>query len=257
MYNMDYREEFYHSGILGMKWGKRNGPPYPLKPFMRSAAEKKAAKKAARKNKGKKAEPVQRETTPEEDTNQMQQQIMGEEHKKFKKADKFGTKDLKQLKDRYNTEKEYNEALVNKLKSEDQLNDAMMKHLSKKQRKVLEKKMAEMEANAAYNEAVRKSIESQIKLLESQKTLRELKNPPKPAKEKKEKKPGLVKRGISATGEILGDIGKRTLKEVGGQAAEVALGEALNRTMGKKLGRTVYIRKGEKQQKQNNNDNNN
>ena len=31
-----------HHGILGMKWGKKNGPPYPLKPSDHSSAEKKA-----------------------------------------------------------------------------------------------------------------------------------------------------------------------------------------------------------------------
>lgn len=31
-----------HHGILGQKWGKRNGPPYPLEPSDHSAAEKKA-----------------------------------------------------------------------------------------------------------------------------------------------------------------------------------------------------------------------
>ena len=31
-----------HHGILGMKWGKRNGPPYPLGINMHSAAEKAA-----------------------------------------------------------------------------------------------------------------------------------------------------------------------------------------------------------------------
>lgn len=39
---MTYEEYLLHSGILGMRWGHRNGPPYPLSRRNMSAAERRA-----------------------------------------------------------------------------------------------------------------------------------------------------------------------------------------------------------------------
>lgn len=39
---MDSKNELQHHGIFGMKWGQRNGPPYPLSYAQKNVAEKRA-----------------------------------------------------------------------------------------------------------------------------------------------------------------------------------------------------------------------
>lgn len=45
-----YSQELYHHGIEGQRWGKRNGPPYPLSYKSKSSSEKKYSRKAVLNN---------------------------------------------------------------------------------------------------------------------------------------------------------------------------------------------------------------
>jgi len=242
MYSREYVDELYHHGIFGQKWGKRNGPPYPLKPSKHSKAEKKAGWRKSLK----KEEP--REETPEEETRRVQTQIMegAVKHpdKKYEDSRKFGSQDLNRLTQRFNNEKAFNDALRDKLKSENMLNEEMLKSMSRKQKKELYKKMAEMEFNTAYNDAVRRSIDSQINLIKSQQTLKQLNAKP----------PGKMQKFKKATGEVLGTIGKESVKTVGKQVATYYLGTAINNATKKDI---VDLKKKGKKDNKKDNDNDN
>lgn len=45
--------DIYHHGIMGQKWGVRNGPPYPLSPTSKSSNEKPEEDRRAKIEKGK------------------------------------------------------------------------------------------------------------------------------------------------------------------------------------------------------------
>lgn len=64
----DYRDYLSHHGILGQRWGKRNGPPYPLGADDHSASEKKAGwKDSLKKEQKKRAKRIKKDYTEKDD----------------------------------------------------------------------------------------------------------------------------------------------------------------------------------------------
>jgi len=61
-YNPYVRQELelYHHGVAGQRWGKRNGPPYPLAASAHSASEKKAGWRSSLSGASRKAKAIGR-----------------------------------------------------------------------------------------------------------------------------------------------------------------------------------------------------
>lgn len=111
-----------HHGILGQKWGDKNGPPYPLKKSAYSSAEKSARKstisrinsaintrnKRREEERVKKAEEKKQaeEKSKQEEREQLKQSVMKSRSPAmiYKHADLFTTDELNQLSNRLSAE---------------------------------------------------------------------------------------------------------------------------------------------------------
>ena len=211
---MAYENELYHHGIFGQKWGKKNGPPYPLKPSKHSASEKKAGwrkslfnKKVSEGEEQKTVAPKPRFKHPDE---------------KYFDSRKYGSQDLRNLTNRFNDEKAFNEALAAKLRSENMLDADKYRNMSRKQKKELYQRLQEMEEDAAYHRAYQQQIQAQVDLIRSQQTLAQLTAKP----------PTKAQQARAAVGNMLKDIGRRTVSNVGTDVATYFVGTGINKITG-------------------------
>lgn len=86
----------YHHGILGQKWGKRNGPPYPLGSEDHSASEKKAGwRKSVKKDK------------PVTSKNYRRKPTKAYSEAKIKDINKMSNEDLRKSNERLRLEQEH------------------------------------------------------------------------------------------------------------------------------------------------------
>ena len=91
-YKVKRTDSLAHHGILGQKWGKRNGPPYPLSGAAKSLAERRAGRKSDALKKAKKTN-VNRLSDGE--LNRINNRLRSEQE--FKRLTQQGNKKAKEL----------------------------------------------------------------------------------------------------------------------------------------------------------------
>lgn len=104
-YQLVMTDELSHHGISGQKWGKKNGPPYPLDYKDLSAEEKKEAKSKAIRQ--------------------------GNIREAAKNLDEFTDQELRQLKDRFYNNKDIRDLSAKDAKTLDKNVDKIIKVLNK------------------------------------------------------------------------------------------------------------------------------
>jgi hypothetical protein len=256
-----YENELYHHGIVGMKWGKKNGPPYPLSKEKSQKIQKKGRekkdeeyrKKREKLEKGDSKAQTEGMSLPFKKKKKIIDRLVKSENKRLDKLDKhqkvdqqqvtedsinkvqqiidedrkylnsrnYGEKDLKRLTNRFNSEADYNNALQRKLDSEMYMLNSNNKRMSRKERAKYERLMEKYERDAAYNRAVQNQIDSQINLIRSQQTLKQLTTKPK--------KKSLIRRGAEWTGKWATDVTKAGLYNAGTRATTLVFDELFNR----------------------------
>lgn len=211
MTNNEWCDVLCHHGIFGQKWGRRNGPPYPLKPSKHSAREKRLGWRKSLNNDGKEEE--------------KKPKFGRHPDSKYFDSRKFGEQDLDRLTNRFRSEKAFNDALADKLRSENMFDQEKYRNMSRRQKKELYQKISEMETEAAYNRAYQQQIQSQIDIITSQKRLAELQRKP----------PTKMQQAKKAVGNMLVNMGKSSVERVGSEAMTYMLGSSINKLTGQDI----------------------